>query len=338
MPSSASAQASASSAPESQPALDSHLCLHNRRPSLSFVATAQRIRKRVPWRGKTCIISLPITSSSAGSQGYKYLKPREVEKIVHKSRGQGYDTGGFRLGPEYGTDQDTPDYQAQSRAPFPDPEVIFSERATRLFRVRIPDQAQWNSYVDGLKEAKLRALGVTSSNEESQSHDSPVVPSLNSHPVPQASSLPISPSFVRPHSTGFGTKHTSEVPLPFQGVPGSSSCLPPAMVLENRPISSPGGRRFPRYSIAQPQMSPDLSLPNLPALSFPPDSRLGMRRYYAASQSSPRITSPAFQGAPQGFADATGSRSLPTRQLAGSASAHSAMIPQFVQTSLSLLN
>ncbi|KPI42203.1 uncharacterized protein AB675_5578 [Cyphellophora attinorum] len=151
-------------------------------------------RRKVVWKGKNCIISLPITDrESAGLP--PVLSPTAVREKLADLLSQGYSTKGFEL-----TDVDgvTATFtNGQSAAPFPDPAEISAERQMRSFKVYIPDQSEWQKWVDYLQEEKLRALGVTlSDSEPPQSGPSPLSASLSraSSRFPGAVSPPVGTS------------------------------------------------------------------------------------------------------------------------------------------------
>ena len=141
------------------------------RPSLGSMQSFQRPKKKVVWKGKNCYIALPLTDrESAGLP--PLLSTRDVKGKLEALKARGYNTRGFELTDEaihlFGSGS------GQSRLPFPDPVDVQSERSMRQFTVHVPDQAEWNAWVQYLQEEKLRALGVTpSSSEPSASVTSP---------------------------------------------------------------------------------------------------------------------------------------------------------------------
>ena len=133
------------------------------RPRPSTTQSFQRPKKKVQWKGKTCVIALPLTDrDSAGLPSI--LTPEQVRDKIHALNAEGYSTKGFQL-----TDfvEDTSRLgSGLSRPIYPDPEDIQSERQMRRYQVYIPNQEEWNQWVQWLQEEKLRALGVTPSNSE----------------------------------------------------------------------------------------------------------------------------------------------------------------------------
>ena len=70
------------------------------RTSISGSPSSQRLKKRVPWRGKTCIIALPIENDTEFSRKATLLKPDCLSERLKEWQELGYDTAGFMLSPE----------------------------------------------------------------------------------------------------------------------------------------------------------------------------------------------------------------------------------------------
>ncbi|KAL8819283.1 MAG: hypothetical protein Q9223_002249 [Gallowayella weberi] len=232
-------------------------------PSSSSMSSAQKIKKRVPWRGKTCIISLPNS-------------PSRTEFERHGRRSSRLDPAG----PE-----------ARTRPLFPDPEEIRSERANRRFRIRLPDNVQWDLYAKGLQEAKLRALGVSSGDESLQAQKSPVAAPLCRHPPSHSSSLPVSPSYAPSRSTGPHSIQAYSDPLQYQDAPGSHGS--PALVINSGSRLGPSDMHFPRYSVPKPQQSPDIPFLKGFMVSVSPNSDVGRSKYKASQQTNGNLISPS---------------------------------------------
>ena len=166
------------------------------RPRPMSIPSYQRPKKKVIWKGKACIIALPLTDREAAGLP-PLLKPEEVKERTDAWIGAGYSVGGFEL-----TDRRCESPVAsngQSRPIYPDSTDVNSEHKLRQFHVHIPDQAEWQSWVDYLKEEKLRALGVSPSSSEappsSRSPFSPTMSRVSSTAYPAlAASPPIAPS------------------------------------------------------------------------------------------------------------------------------------------------
>ena len=311
VPSTASTESSASPIFDSQPLSAHDLTLHNKRPSLVSIPTTQRNRKRVPWRGKFCIITIPLLSSKDQTKNGEYLTPVQVDQLLQEWQEQGYSTDGFELSPQDTVDVRPADCRAQSRPSFPGAGEILAERAARSFQVKIPDPAQWDCYVNDLKEAKLRALGVSSGSEEPNAHALAAAPPLTRHLPSHGFPPPISPSFARPHSTDNPAKSAWTTPLAI-GSTGSNSNLPSAAVFQNRPTSNPGVRHFPRYPMAQPQLDLGTSFSNHPMSSLstaPRPTRMSTTIDDGRSLSRLSTTPGALEGDDRGSTDVSNSHS-----------------------------
>lgn len=171
------------------------------RPRMDSINSFQQKRKKVPWKGKNCIISLPMTDrESAGLP--PVLSPDDVRTKLEELRAQGHSTRGFDLTVHDGASVTFS--QGQSRVPYPDTEDMHAERQMRSFKVYIPDQSEWQRWVEYLQEEKLRALGVTSSDSE------PPLPG----PSPLSASLSRTSSrFPGPISPPIGTSSAASNPL-----------------------------------------------------------------------------------------------------------------------------
>ena len=136
-----------------------------RRPplrTLSSVASFQRPnKKKVMCKGRACIIALPLDDQQGGKQ--KLLTSKDLERRLEKWERDGYDTRGFIVGGLNDFESDG----SQSRVQFPYPQDIAEERKSSGYRVNIPNRTKWEAYVEQLKEEKLRALGVSISNGDS---------------------------------------------------------------------------------------------------------------------------------------------------------------------------
>ncbi|KAL8805304.1 MAG: hypothetical protein Q9182_002072 [Xanthomendoza sp. 2 TL-2023] len=249
--------------PEGQPISVPSRPLYATRPSSSSMSSAQKIKKRVPWRGKTCIISLPNS-------------PSRTEFERHDRRSSRLDPAG----PE-----------ARTRPLFPDPEEILSERANRRFRIRLPDNVQWDLYAKGLQEAKLRALGVSSGDEGLEAQKSPVAPPLYRHPPSHSSSLPVSPSYAPSRSTGPHSIPAYSDPLQPQDAPGLRGF--PALAIDSGPRSEPSAMHFPRYSVSNPQQSSELPLPKGCMASVSPNFDVGRSKYKTSQPTRGNIIAPS---------------------------------------------
>lgn len=165
-----------------------------------------RRRKKLAWRGKACIIELPMDDKRGTEEsGYRLLTPADVEARMKKWEDEGYDVRGFTVGAT-----DDPLSQAElgglSRPLYPDPYEVHEETKNQKVLISFPDKAVWDAYVAHLQEEKLRALGVSFGDEEPKPSISPASAAINptqtpfsglvgSPPVPAASagSNPLGP-------------------------------------------------------------------------------------------------------------------------------------------------
>ncbi|KAK5053913.1 hypothetical protein LTR84_001875 [Exophiala bonariae] len=165
------------------------------RPRPNSLQSYQRPKKKVIWRGKACIIALPLTDREAAGLP-PLLTAEEAKHRINEWIAQGYNIDGFEL--THSSSSHSIQSNGQSRPVYPDPLDLQRERKLRSYQVSIPNQAEWESWVSHLKEEKLRALGVSPSNSEAPpSTRSPFSPDLSrvSSGYPGlAPSPPIAPS------------------------------------------------------------------------------------------------------------------------------------------------
>lgn len=190
-----------------------------RPPALVAMPSFQRPKKKVPWKGKSCIIAMPLTDREQAGLP-PVLTARERQELLQKWIDLGYPTHGFSLGEwdiSYGA----------SRPTFPDSTEMDSERRTMAHVVRIPDPAEWDAWKNYLMEEKLRALGVTPSTTE----------------APASTMSPFSSTMSRPSST-----YPDMLPSP-PILPMSATAMRPRMHSPFSPsISVPPGMPFPGLS------------------------------------------------------------------------------------------
>jgi hypothetical protein len=128
--------------------------------------TTQRTRKKLAWRGKTCVIALPLEDKRGSEEsGYRLLTAEDVEKRLKSWEEQGYDIQEYSIS--------GPGDHSLSRPPYPDPTEAQEEWKSRSYAVCFPNKAVWDSYVTFLQEEKLRALGVFSGDDDVQPSVSP---------------------------------------------------------------------------------------------------------------------------------------------------------------------
>ena len=206
--------------------------------------SGSRPRKRLVWRGKVCWIALPANdNASKGVEVEKPLSHAEVAERLQSWEAQGYNITGFQLCTDPGQSQD----YSHSRSIFPSLEDLRKERSKGSFAVRIPDRAEWETYVERLKEDKLRALGVTSVSEDVIARRSPIPNIMSRDNSSQSCAFPISPSLALPMEGGV---NGFEVPPSGNSYPVSriSSAGPPLVPVPGKS----GVAHFPRYSVAMP--------------------------------------------------------------------------------------
>ncbi|KAK5235800.1 hypothetical protein LTR47_003275 [Exophiala xenobiotica] len=215
------------------------------RPRVTSMQSYQRPKKKVVWKGKNCIIALPLTDREAAGLP-PLVTPQDVKERIEGWIKAGYNINGFELAESVGG-------SGQSRPVYPDPTEMQAERTLRRYQVHIPNQADWDAWVNHLKEEKLRALGVSPSNSEAPpSTKSPFSTSLSrvssgypglaaSPPVASSSSAsnplratsnPFSPSLmssggISPQSISMTSPQFNGLPRPLQGHGYKQSVAPP---------------------------------------------------------------------------------------------------------------
>lgn len=231
--------------PSRDPAADENLKatdspVSEQRPQVTSMQSYQRPKKKVIWKGKACIIALPLTDREAAGLP-PLVTPQDIKERIEAWTKAGYNTNGFEL-----TDSASGvplGGSGQSRPVYPDPTEMQAERTLRRYQVHIPNQAEWDAWVNHLKEEKLRALGVSPSNSEAPpSTKSPFSTSLSrvssgypglaaSPPVASSSSAsnplratsnPFSPSLmssggISPQSISMTSPQFNGMPRPLQG-------------------------------------------------------------------------------------------------------------------------
>lgn len=260
----------------------------------------QKARKRVLWRGKPCIISLPSIDDNWNQNGsIALLNPQEVDDRLKMWERQGFDTKGFTLSSS--AEGFVPVLSAgQSRAVYPDPGDEENERAQRDFRVSIPDRREWEDYVYQLKEDKLRALGVSFADEESSARNSPVLSLMSRHASSQSSAMPLSPPLA---TTSIANSHPLQRLNPLSmsfHAPTNSVAHSSIIYNGTQPSAKPGVSKFSRYPAPPPNMEKVL-----PPYQFPPTQSPLQESWSPAqfikSHPSSRVTSPGVNGHMQSF-------------------------------------
>jgi hypothetical protein len=128
--------------------------------------TSQRQRKKILWRGKACIISVPPSDLRGSEEAvHRLLSKADVEDRLKQWREEGYNVDGFDVfAPELGS-VDIQD-GGFSRLPYPDPGDFKQDQESKNYSVRFPNLGEWQAYVNDLQEEKLRKLGVFLGDDE----------------------------------------------------------------------------------------------------------------------------------------------------------------------------
>ncbi|EXJ58523.1 hypothetical protein A1O7_05949 [Cladophialophora yegresii CBS 114405] len=250
------------------------------RPRPTSMHSYQRPKKKVIWKGKACIIALPLTDrESAGLP--PLLTQEEIQARIQEWTDAGYSVDGFEL--NHLAHEGSQASSGQSRPVYPDPSEVNAEQKLRQFHVHIPDQAEWESWVESLKEEKLRALGVSPSGSEAPpstrspfsatmsrvsstaypglTASPPIAPSSSASNPLRATSNPFSPSLLS--SAGISPQPGSVASSQFNGPPKNMHGYKPSM-------AHPGfhGRISPYEPIPpQPNAFGNGARPNIQPLS-----------------------------------------------------------------------
>lgn len=153
-----------------------------------------KLRKRVSWRGKNCIISIPKLDYDA----FNLMKPmtnQEFQARLKSFEDQGYDTRGFDLGSL------APENESSMHAKpvWPDEADVKSQAASKQeHHVKLPNLRLWADYMEALTEAKLAALGVSLGDDEPPAQD------MSRQPSSQYPPLPFSPPISTGSAASFG--------------------------------------------------------------------------------------------------------------------------------------
>lgn len=261
------------------------------RPRPNFIQSYQRPKKKVIWRGKACIIALPLTDREAAGLP-PLLTAEQIKNRITGWVSQGYKIDGFEL--THTSSSHLIQSSGQSRPVYPDPHDLQLERKLRPYHVSIPNQAEWESWVSHLKEEKLRALGVSPSNSEAPpstrspfsadlsrvssgypglAPSPPIAPSSSASNPLRATSNPFSPSLIS--SAGMSPQPGSVNSSQFSGMPKSLHAHKQSMAPNPRGrINSPFDHVVSQSTSFSPgipgTISPLTSLPN----SFSPNNPL----------------------------------------------------------------
>ena len=261
-----------------------------RRPSVSSSFSFQRPRKRIVWRGKTCVIALPIEDGTRnGPSTRKLLARSEIQDRLSQWAGSGYNIRGFDLSESSGNAGSSE--QGQSRAVYPNPQDLVHEWNNKVYRVNIPDRKAWDAYVNFLKEEKLRALGVSFGDEELP-ETKPQAPSVSQQTSISSSSLQ-RPEELLSNPSSRTTDRIGNVASPLSAnstetMHSNPQRVSPAFL----PAPRPGIIHFPRQSVSFHGEQPVRLLPQHQQLTPGPWSR----QNYFGSLPASRGISPAPNG------------------------------------------
>ncbi|KAH8425997.1 putative myosin class II heavy chain (MHC) [Aspergillus melleus] len=234
-----------------------------------------RVRKKIIWRGKACIIGLPPGDKRGTEEsGYRLLSAEDVEQRLKDWEEKGYSVRGFDVGAPEDSSEVT-ELGGLSRPSFPDVPEAEEELKTGGYAVNFPNKNVWDSYVRALQEEKLRALGVSLGEEEMQPSVSPAMSQMApfpgmgpSPPIPTASAAsnplsgpnPFSPHFNQSaNNNGIGSLASPvshfgvQTPflgvdqnllpgyhVPFQNTPPAQGSLTPQNFFNARHPNNPG--------------------------------------------------------------------------------------------------
>lgn len=290
--------------------VDSIRSLEMQHPSL------QKARKRVTWRGKACVISLPFIDENSNQNGsIVRLKPQDVHDRLKMWERQGFDNKGFTLSSSAeGFSPVTS--QGQSRAVYPDPSDEEKERSQRQFRVSIPDRREWEDYVYQLKEDKLRALGVSFADEESSVRNTPVLPFMSRDASSQSSAM--SPPLA---ATSIANSHHLQRLNPLSmsfHAPTNSGAHQSIIYNGTHPFAKPGVANFSRYQVPTPNTEKILPPYQFPPAQSPLQGSWSPQQFIRSHPSS-RVTSPGVIGRMQSLVSTLPSLALSSPDHAGHA-------------------
>ncbi|KAK4237838.1 hypothetical protein C8A03DRAFT_15642 [Achaetomium macrosporum] len=242
-------------------------------------ATTPRVKKKVPWKGKSVMVLLP-RDEERGLPGKCPipLTESDVSGMLRSWQQLGYNIDGFDLY-EPAAELGASEY-SQSRGAWPDPDDMVQERQQGGWKVLLPDLNAWKKYIDELTEAKLRALGVSFGDEvpplpsisPAASAASKQAPMAQYPPLPFSPPVPTPPTSSNPGVAGF------PFPAPFvtsasqsPGIPAGASPGPFGVKFNPRAsisISSPHAWS-PQLMLQQGHRVGSPSLANLSAIMSP---------------------------------------------------------------------
>jgi hypothetical protein len=272
------------------------MSLSSARPPVrtSSLQSYQRSKTRVVWKGKSCIIAMPV-NDGRGSNGAKLFTSADVQARLRRWEEEGYNTAGFVLGDILEGNASGP-AGGQSRKIHPDPTDMLVERRSHGYKVSIPDRAQWDAWMEFIKEEKLRALGVTTSNSEPPTSTQSPFSATMSRASSQYPSMPFSPP-QPPSSVGSNQLlQNGHVFPPHFSQSRASSQAPSMASPQPQFVGLPGPAHRYKPSVAYPPMDARMTTsPNYPPTQpTPPGPRLQPSPHYFSQRQS--SVSPAAVG------------------------------------------
>ncbi|KAF2484404.1 hypothetical protein BDY17DRAFT_127713 [Neohortaea acidophila] len=244
-------------------------------PTKSRLDAPRFSKKKVSWRGKTCVISIPDIDYNA-SRLAEPSSLQEHQERLKRLEDAGYDISGFDM-PAVADDSQG---AVHAKSIFPDENESRAMLRQRDFKIMLPDLDKWAAYMDFLTEQKLAALGVSSgpletaptpSQDVSRQLSGQYPPLPYSPPIPTGSAAILGrPGMVRGHSHAmsvvspispvnapFGHAHRHSVfasPFGFQQIqppsfnarsPLEQQYSPPSLVSGLRSVSPQGQFAIP---------------------------------------------------------------------------------------------
>ncbi|KAL4917629.1 hypothetical protein BDW62DRAFT_183530 [Aspergillus aurantiobrunneus] len=242
--------------------------------------------KKIPWRGKGCIIELPLYDKRGTEEsGYRLLTAEDVKQGLKQWEELGYDVRGFNVGAT--EDPTNLELGGASRPPYPEAADMQDGLEPGNYKVSFPNKQRWDEYVNQLQEEKLRALGVFGGDDEPQPSVSPpsalnsITPFpglVSSPPIPTASAAsnslqlhhPFSPQLAQGGNMNSGIPSLASpasqfgVQTPFYGV--DQGMIPGFLPFQPTPPAQ--GSLTPQSFINLRQSGPTSTIPgNLSSLT-----------------------------------------------------------------------
>ncbi|MCJ1403038.1 hypothetical protein MMC11_006260 [Xylographa trunciseda] len=259
-----------------------------KRPSLSSLTSFQRPRKRVVWRGKTCVIALPLNDGMETPK--QYLKPQDFDAIIAGWERRGFNTRGFNLAEQH---QGENLVHGQSRDVYPDPQEWQRERQEQNYKVRIPDRKAWDDYVNNLNEQKLRALGVSFGDEDVQISNSSGLPMSRQSSSQNPMLPPLLPAGLA--STANSRSHITPAFSPTMTASGGPFDRVPLVQATSQQFAASSGRQhIPNQSISMNGQFYSSPFPR--QQPTPPISKTWSQQQYLGSLPGSRGVSPLVNG------------------------------------------